>query len=166
MPGCLAGIPYSNISQEEERSMSAQNNREIVRNFIEEFQGRRNLDAIEEYLHPDFINHTAPPGTSQARDGVRWFFNAFYTAFPDFHAVIHDQIVDGEKVVTRKTFHGTHRGEFFGTPPTGREMNVQVIDILQVADGKIIGHWGEFDQLGLMQQLGVIPAPEASQPAG
>jgi steroid delta-isomerase-like uncharacterized protein len=80
----------------------------------------------------------------------------FRNAFPDFRAVIHDLIAEDDKVVTRKTFDGTHEGELLGIPPTGKEVTIELIDILRVADGKITDHWSVVDQLGLMQQLGVI----------
>jgi steroid delta-isomerase-like uncharacterized protein len=80
----------------------------------------------------------------------------FRNAFPDFRAVIHDLIAEDDKVVTRKTFDGTHEGELLGIPPTGKEVTIELIDILRVADGKITDHWNVVDQLGLMQQLGVI----------
>jgi predicted ester cyclase len=80
----------------------------------------------------------------------------FRNAFPDFRAVIHDLIAEDDKVVTRKTFDGTHEGELLGIPPTGKEVTIELIDILRVADGEITDHWNVVDQLGLMQQLGVI----------
>jgi predicted ester cyclase len=142
--------------------MSPNDNKKTIRTFIEEFQGRRNLGIINDYLTPEFVDHTAPPGAPKSREGVTGFFSQFYAAFPDFHAIIHDQVAEGNKVVTRKTFHGTHRGEFLGIPATGREIAVDVFDILELSDGKVISHWGILDQLGLMQQLGVVPAESAA----
>ena len=81
------------------------------------------------------------------------------TAFPDMHAHIHDQVAEGDKVVTRKTFHATHKGEFFGIAPTDKEVRFDAIDIMRIDGGKIVEHWGEVDLLSLMQQLGAIPPP-------
>ena len=80
----------------------------------------------------------------------------FRNAFPDFRAVIHDMIAEDDQVVTRNTFYGTHEGELLGIPPTGKEVTIELIDILRVAEGKITDHWNVVDQLGLMQQLGEI----------
>ncbi len=98
-------------------------------------------------------------GLPPTREGVKQLFTALRTAFPDLHATIHDQIAEGNRVVTRKTFYGTHQGELLGIPATGKQVAFEVIDILQLAGGKITDHWNVVDQLGLMQQLGVIPPP-------
>jgi steroid delta-isomerase-like uncharacterized protein len=143
--------------------MTAEENKAIIREFVEEFQGRRNLGAIYDYMSPDFVNHTAAEGAPNSREGVEAFFTAFYNAFPDFHATIIGQYSEGDKVATYKVFHGTHQGDFFGIPPTGKSMEMKVHDILQLRDGKIVGHWGYYDQLGLMQQLGVIPSPQPEE---
>jgi predicted ester cyclase len=87
-------------------------------------------------------------------------FAMFFNAFPDLHVVIHDQVAEGDRVVTRKTFHGTHQGDLIGIPATGRSVAFDVIDILRVQNGKITDHWNVVDQLGLMHQIGAIPAPE------
>jgi predicted ester cyclase len=86
---------------------------------------------------------------------VRQQFDAFRAAFPDFRATIHDQIAEGDKVVTRKVFHGTHHGELMGVAPTGRPVEIEVIDIVRVKNGRIVEHWNVVDRLGLLQQLGV-----------
>lgn len=85
-------------------------------------------------------------------------FAMFFDALPDLQAIIHDQVADDDKVVTRKTLRGTHQGPLFGIPPTGKTVDIEVIDILRVSDGKITDHWNNVDRLGLMQQLGAIPA--------
>jgi steroid delta-isomerase-like uncharacterized protein len=81
-----------------------------------------------------------------------------FTAFPDVRATIHDQTAEGDKVWTRKTFHGTHLGPFMGVPPTGRKIAVDVMDVFRIEDGKLAEHWGISDMLGLMQQIGAAPA--------
>jgi steroid delta-isomerase-like uncharacterized protein len=138
--------------------MSAEYNKTLVRRFVEEAQTRHNLAAIDEYLSPEFVDHSVPPGLPPDREGVRMQFTMFITALPDLQAIIHDQVADDEKVVTRKTLRGTHQGDLMGIPPTGKTVDIEVIDILRVKDGKITDHWNNVDRLGLMQQLGVIPA--------
>ena len=89
-------------------------------------------------------------------------FTMFFTALPDLHAIIHDQVADEHKVVTRKTLRGTHRGDLMGIPATGKTVAIEVIDILAVKDGKITDHWNLVDQLGLLKQLGALPSEEAA----
>jgi steroid delta-isomerase-like uncharacterized protein len=129
----------------------------LVRRLVDEAQSRGNLEVVDEILAEDFVNHSAFPGFSPDREGVKQLFVALRAAFEDFHATIHQQVAEGGKVVTRKTFHGTHRGEFMGVPATGRQVEINVIDILYVEGGRITDHWTQVDLLGLMQQLGVVP---------
>jgi predicted ester cyclase len=79
------------------------------------------------------------------------------SAFPDFHATIDDIIAEGDKVVLRQTWTGTHKGEFMGIPPTGKRVSFGVIDIIRVDGDKCVEHWGQMDNAGLMQQLGAVP---------
>lgn len=136
--------------------MSPEENKALVRRLVDEAQSQGNIGVVDELLADGFVDHSALPGFSPDRDGVKQLFAMFRAAFPDFRAVIHDQIAEGDKVVTRKTFHGTHEGAFFGIPATGKLVTIELIDILRVADGKITDHWNVVDQLGLMQQLGMI----------
>lgn len=138
--------------------MSAAQNIELVRRFVEEAQTRHNLAAVDQYLSSDFVDHSVPPGLPPDREGVKMQFGMFFSALPDLQAIIHDQIGDEDKVVTRKTLRGTHQGDLMGIPPTGKTLDIEVIDILRVQNGKITDHWNLVDQLGLMRQLGVIPA--------
>ncbi len=139
--------------------MSLDENKAIARRFVEEVQNKGNIGAVDEFLADDFVNHSVPPGLPPDREGVKQLFTMFRNAFPDFHAVIHDQVAEGDEVVTRKTFYGTHQGELFGIAPTGKEMAIDLIEILRVSgDGKITDHWNVVDQLGLMQQLGAVAA--------
>ena len=91
---------------------------------------------------------------------MKAYFAAFRRAVPDLHAPVHDMLADGDKVVTRKTFHGTHTGEFMGLPPTGNAISGDVIDIVRVRDGRFVEHWNVLDTLALMRQMrGVAPPP-------
>ena len=96
--------------------MSTEEHKAVVRRFVEvQSQGR--LDVIDQVIAPDFINHTAPPGVPPTREGARQLMALFRAAFPDGHMTIEDMLAEGDKVVTRKTFHGIHQGEFMGIPP-------------------------------------------------
>lgn len=137
-----------------------QDSKALVREFVEEAQGRGNTEAVYDYLAADFVDHSASSGFSPDREGVKQLFGALHAAFEDFRVVIHDQVAEGGKVVTRKTFYGVHQGEFMGVPATGKPVEINVIDILYVDGGRITDHWTQVDLLGLMQQLGVVPTPE------
>jgi predicted ester cyclase len=143
------------------RRMHAEANKQVVRRFVDEYQTAANEGSFAELLHPDVVDRSRPPGIAEGAEGVRQQFEAFRAAFPDFRAVIHDQIAEGDKVVTRKVFHGTHHGELMGVAPTGREVQIEVIDIVRVEGGQIVEHWNVVDRLGLLQQLGALPEPAA-----
>ena len=133
----------------------------IYRRFVDraQCQGKDSaLAAIDEMMHPDFVEHSGIfPQFPTTRDGMKQLFTALHTGFPDLRVTIHDQAAEGDKVWTHKTFYGTQKGEFLGIPPTGKEVSWEVIDIVRFVDGKPKDHWAVIDQLGLMQQLGVIP---------
>lgn len=131
----------------------------LIRRLVEEGQSRGDIEVVDELLAEDFVDHSAFPGVPPDREGVKQLFGALHAAFEDFHAVIHHQVAEGGKVATRKTFHGVHRGEFMGVPPTGKRVAYDVIDILYVREGRITDHWTQVDLLGLMRQLGVVPEP-------
>jgi predicted ester cyclase len=122
--------------------MTTEQNKTLVRRVNKEFIEGGNMDTFNEIFAEDFVNHTAPPGSPKNRDGVIYFFNH-----------IHDMIAESEKVTTHKSFHATHKGEFFGVKPTGKSVVMEVIDIIELRNGKYIGHWGILDLHSLMAQL-------------
>ena len=141
--------------------MSTEANKAVVRRFIEEASGG-NLAVVDELVAPGFVFHNpADPGVGSGPDGMRRWLAGNREAFPDFRFTIEDQIAEGTKVVTRLTGRGTHQGEAFGAPATGKPVTITAIFIDEVADGKLVGHWDEADILGVMQQLGAPPAPAA-----
>ena len=139
--------------------MSAEDNKALVRRFVDEVQSGGNTDLIDEICSPEFVNHSAPPGLPADREGIKILTTMFKGAFPDSYFSVEDMIAEGDEVVTRKTFHGTHEGEFMGIPPSGRTVNVSLIDVVRISDGRVVEHWSVGDNLGMMQQLGVIPQP-------
>jgi steroid delta-isomerase-like uncharacterized protein len=145
----------SERSAEDEREQ----NKEVIRRFVEEVQNEKSEDTYWELNAADFVNLSSPPGIPADRDGGHMYLFGFLNAFPDCHFTIDDMIAEGDRVVTKKTFTGTHTGEFAGIPPTGNAITLQFVDIMRVRDGKIVEHWNCIDQLSFMQQLGVIPAP-------
>ena len=130
--------------------------KDVVRRFVDEYQTAADERAFDELLHPDVVDHSRPPGIAPGSEGVRQQFDALRAAFPDLRATILDQIAEGDKVVTRKVFTGTHGGAFQGVEPTGREVQIHVIDIVRVAGGRIVEHWSCVDRLGLLAQLGAV----------
>ncbi len=132
--------------------------KETVRRFVEEYQEKRDSAALAEYLSPDVTDHSPMPGMAGGADGVGQIFEMLWSALPDMRVEIHDQIAEGDKVMTRKSFVGTQRGELFGIPATDKEVHMDLVDIVRVLDGKIVEHWNIVDTYGLMQQLGAIPS--------
>jgi steroid delta-isomerase-like uncharacterized protein len=116
------------------------------------------LDGFCELLAEDFVEHEVAPGLAPAKEGVRQFFTIYMAGFPDLRFEAEDVLASGDKVVGRVRCTGTHSGEFMGMPATGKSVSVQVIDIIRFGDdGLAREHWGVFDALGMMQQLGAIP---------
>ena len=107
---------------------------------------------------PDFVWH-GPDQDIRGYEQAKQNAALFLAAFPDFHMDVHYMLAEGDKVAAHATVSGTHQGEFAGMPPTGNRVEVTATDILRVEDGKIAEHWGNSDNLGMMQQLGAIPPP-------
>ena len=140
--------------------MSAEENKAIVRRFWGVWE-EGNIDLVDELLAPDYINHTpASPDQPTGPEGVKGVVAMFRSAIPDLRVVVEDMIAEGDKVAVRYTLEGTHEGELFGVPPTGQRLSIKSIAVERVSDGKIREHWRVTDSLDMMQQLGVIPAPE------
>lgn len=140
--------------------MVAEANKAIIRRYFEEGWNKGNSDAAAEVFSEDYVNHNPGiPGMPAGRKGVKVLIGAFRSVFPDLTYTIEDQIADGDSVVTRWTLTGTQMGEFQGLPPTGKRVSVSGIQIDRIQHGKIVEHWRETDILGMLQQLGVIPAP-------
>jgi steroid delta-isomerase-like uncharacterized protein len=131
----------------------------VVRRNTEEVQVGGNFAVFEELFADDFLDHTPQPGCTPDKAGARELYKVLRAAFPDFHAEIHWQLADGDRVTTYKTYRGTHRGEFFGVAPTGRKIQFETVDVVRVRvrDGQIAEHWGVANLFSVMQQLGALP---------
>jgi steroid delta-isomerase-like uncharacterized protein len=130
----------------------------IVRRNTEEVQGGGNFELFDQLFADDFVDHTPQPGGTPDKAGARTLYAALRQAFPDFHAVIHWQSADGDRVTTYKTYHGTHQGILFGLAPTGRKIQFDTVDVMRVTDGRITEHWGVAHLYSLLHQLGALPA--------
>ena len=125
----------------------------LVAEFIDAVFTRGELEAVDRYLAPGFVNHDPFPGFAPDREGLRQTAQVFRQAFPDWHAGQEAHIAEGDLVAERFTARGTHQGEIMGVAPTGREVTLAGINIFRVQDGKVVERWGRTDDLGFLQQL-------------
>jgi steroid delta-isomerase-like uncharacterized protein len=132
--------------------MSTTENKALARRFLEEVFNQRRLEAIEALTVPGYVDHNLPSGVTVAQS-----IGAFLAGFPDAHFTIEDQIEEGDLVVTRWTARGTHTGNLFGIPATGKSIAMPGISIYRITNGKMVEAWVQYDQLGMMQQLGLVP---------
>jgi steroid delta-isomerase-like uncharacterized protein len=141
--------------------MSLEANKAIVMQLYEEIFNKGDLDLANKLIAPNAINHDPqlPPGVPIGPQGLKAAVTMLRSAFPDDHHTIEDLVAEGDKVVVRLTHNGTHQGTFLGLPPTGKHITNTSIHIFRFADGKLVEAWANRDDLGLMQQLGAIPAP-------
>lgn len=137
----------------------------VVRRLHEEVFVKGDVNAVDEIVAEDFVLHE-PDGDHGREEHFKGMVPAFRAAFPDLQFTFEDMIAEGDTVATRFTMHGTHEGEFMGIPPTGKEVRVSGMVFERVEDGKVQEGWVQRDNLGMMQQLGVIPHPEQPEEAG
>lgn len=134
-------------------------NKELVRRFMDEVWNQMNPEAVDRFVAPEMIDHS---GRGSGKEGVQQALRLFATAFPDWHTTIEDLIAEDDKVVMRGVASGTHAGTFMGIPATGARVTVPGIHVMRIEDGKIVEHWAQGDYLGMMRQLGAVPPPERS----
>jgi len=137
--------------------MSTEENKAIARRWNEEIWSKGNLAAIDELLATDFVFNYAPPGVKPDREAYKQFVTMLRAPFPDFQYTIEDMVAEGDKVSVRWSGRGTHKGEYMGIAPTGKQVTITGISIIRIVGGKIVQEWGEMDNLGMMEQLGAIP---------
>jgi steroid delta-isomerase-like uncharacterized protein len=142
--------------------MSAEENKEIVRRFWGVWE-EGNLGLVDELVGLDYVNHSpGMPNQPEGPEGIKAVVSMFRAGMPDLRVVIEDVIAEGDKVMMRYRIEGTHEGELFGVPPTGRRVSIESITVERVSGRKIREHWRVTDTLDMMQQLGAIPAPETA----
>jgi steroid delta-isomerase-like uncharacterized protein len=142
---------------------TAEENKAQFRRTYEELLNRGILDVADELVAPDFLNHEAPPGRNRGPESMRGLATMLRTAFPDLHFTIEELVGEGDTVAGRVTLSGTHEGPLMGMPPTGRSVRQNSMHFVRFRDGKAIEHWGVRDDLGMMQQLGVIPRQDGAK---
>lgn len=132
------------------------NTKQLMQAFIDNYQVGGDETSLKETISPNVVDHSRPPGISAGIQGVKEQFDGFHAAFSNFGVTVQDMIAEGDKLVTRKVLRGTHTGEFQGVPPTGRDVEIQVIDVVRFEDGQVVEHWNCVDRLGLLIQLGAV----------
>lgn len=135
--------------------MSAETNKAVIVRMNQEVWERNNLKYLEEVIHPDYMNRTAPPDRPRGPGGFRPF--ALRAAFPDAVLTVEDMLAEADRVVTRYTIRGTHRGIYAGIPPTGQRIVIHGMTLFRLSAGKVIESWSYWDDLDLLHQLGAIP---------
>ena len=137
---------------------STTQNKNLVETFIQELFTKGNLDAVDRYLDPGFVNHDDPfPGAPAGAEGLRLAAAMFRGALPDWHSDIDQLIAEDDLVVERFTARGTHLGDLMGVAPTGNPLVLTGIQVFRVSGDKIVERWGRLDDVGLLRQLGLIP---------
>ncbi|MFN8493752.1 MAG: ester cyclase [Caldilineaceae bacterium] len=134
-------------------------NKVIVQRMVEIVQNQHQLEHMPDFFEPNFVNHLdhdlASPLNSIEK--AQYMFRQMFAAFPDMRVTIQQQVAEGDTVMTHKIFEGTHLGAFMGVAPSRKPIRFGVIDILRLANGKIVEHTAIQDRLGMMQQLGLLP---------
>lgn len=153
--------------QERRNHLMPEEKRAVVRRYnelVEQYWRTGDADAFDEVVASDFVHHA--PGLPPDLEGMKQALPMFRAAFPDMRLPVEDMIAEGDKVVDRVTVRGTHEGELMGIPASGKQVEFMETHISRIADGKIVERWGEWDALGMMQQIGAVPAPGQSEEVG
>ena len=140
----------------------SEENKALIQRFVEEASNKGNLDVADEVYSPNFVYHEPTGPVERGPEHVKNFVNMYLSAFPDGRTTIENLVAEGYRVAYRWTYRGTHQGELMDIPPTGREVTITGITIDRISGAKIEEEWNNFDQLGLLQQLGVVPTPGAA----
>jgi steroid delta-isomerase-like uncharacterized protein len=142
----------------------SEENKALVRRFVEEFWNEGNTAAVDELMAIDAAIHM-PTGEVVNPDGFKGFVAMWRDSFSDWHSTVEELIAEGDRVAERWTGRGTHQGELQGIPPTGKRVEVPGSVFYRIVGGKIVEFRGQLDMLSLMQQIGAVPAPEQSEEA-
>ena len=137
--------------------MTNEQNKALMRRFLEASIAD-DQTAFRDLLAPDFVAHLSDG--LQSREAFLQQTKVFALAFNDRQFTVEDQVAEGDKIVARATWQGTHSGDFQGMPPTGKRIMIGAFIIDRIKDGKIVEHWSLFDTMGMMQQLGLVPPPQ------
>jgi steroid delta-isomerase-like uncharacterized protein len=145
------------MSCKEAKGMSIDSRDSLIRHIFDKAFNLGDLAVVDELLAPNHFAHNALSGTPNGPQGLKVLIVMFRTAFPDLHCTVDDEIREGDQFAAHWTLRGTHKGSFLGTPPTGRPVEAQGIIFGRTENGRIAEDWTLFDQMGILQQLGVVP---------
>jgi steroid delta-isomerase-like uncharacterized protein len=137
---------------------SLEQNKALMRNYIEVAWNKGNLDFIDKNFSSDFVSHGTLPGQPNNRDSVKSVISTIRNAIPDLHITIEELLAEGDKVASRWVTKGTHKGDLMGAKPTGNKIRVSETVVVRVKDGRVVEGWANRDDLGFLQQIGVIPS--------
>ena len=140
-------------------TVSIEDNKATVRRVADEIFSQGKLDVIDDIFAPTFVGYTPHGTVMHGSANVKQFVAQYLTAFSRAHSVVEDQVAEGDRVVVRLTFTGTHTGTWMGIPPTGKPVTVKGMALYRLRDGKIVEQWTIGDTLGLLQQLGAVALP-------
>lgn len=143
--------------------MSAEDNKAIMQRAIEKFNRGDLAEYLDIYDEESLVIHGYPPELPPNFEGVKQFYGMMLSAFPDTNVTFEEMVAEGEEVACRYTFRATHRGDFLGIPPSGNRVEMGGMTILRFEGGKCVERWQNADMMGLMQQIGAIPAPETAE---
>ena len=146
--------------------MSIEENKAIVRRMTEEFYNQGNVESAKRYFADTYVHHDPASPHVRDREGLKAVLRSFLSGCPDLHITIDQLLAEGDTVAKRWTYHATHTGDLAGLPPTGNRITMSGLELFRLAGDKIVECWLGYDNLSLMQQLGVIPAVEQAQQAG
>jgi steroid delta-isomerase-like uncharacterized protein len=145
------------------RSVSLDENKAVVRRFVDEVVNEGRFDVLDDVVHPEFVDHSPDPGQAPGREGLRQALVALRQAFPDFHSSHEQMVAEGDMIAYREISRAIHQGTFHGIAATGRRVEVEEMHFVRIADGKIAEHRALYDTLGMLRQLGVMPDPAPAQ---
>ena len=137
--------------------MSVEDNKAAIRRFIDEVINQENMDVLDQFLTPNYHDHSLQPGQPNGIEGFKQEFDMIQGAFSDQDFQIEDILAEDDKVMGRGVYRATHTGEFMGIPATGKKIAVDHMHLARMEGGKMAEHWEVVDAMGMMQQLGVIP---------
>jgi steroid delta-isomerase-like uncharacterized protein len=149
------GLPVSDLGR----------NKDVLRRFYEEFWTKGNVDVIDDLIADDYVDHQPLPDLPGGKAGFAELIRVWKAGFPDGGETVDDLIAEGDMVVGRFTFRGTHTGEFMGIAPTGRTVSMTGIDVVRVHDGKIVEFWYAEQLHDLLRQLDALPESVAASAA-
>jgi len=136
--------------------MSTEDNKAFVRRLYAEVMGKGNMTVADALLSTEYVEHLPVP--TPGHEGLKQLVLMVLSAFPDIHPTVEDAVAEGDRVAVRIVSRGTHQNAFLGIPPSGKAVEWGEMHIYRVVGGKIVEHWGEIDQFGLLQQIGALPS--------